>query len=310
MTSAKIQDQINEIETKIQQGATADQVDQMNGQLADLKVQLATAKAEEDAQAERTQAQTEAVNAIVLPLDFNELFDNTAANDTIIEVVREFQAQAYADHNTEIAQVNADWQSKIKAVTDNTAAQLSDLQKRLDSELLQAQEDAKDFASLEQQFAQIYNEKKDAEQKRDAAAQEIIRLNSHIDDLQQQLANAPAPKAAIEIGSTDRLNELAARAKESNAEKAARGLARWNEAHAEIPIAPLDIPTLPQIAEEPAAATTPQEIPTATPDMAGNTDTAEVVGAETEATIVTREEHEALKARVTALESVSGRVAA
>lgn len=88
-----------------------------------------------------------------------------------------------------------------------------------------------------------------------------------------------------------------------------------------------NIPELQTIPEEPAAATTPQEIPTAVVGVDGNTDTAEVVGAETKDVVsdtnntdmrdadlyrkpVTRAEHEALEARVTALESGNAKASA
>lgn len=322
---AEIQRNIDSTEAAIQAGGVSQaQIDVWNSQLADFNVQKTSRMAELQDIANREQAQTEAVNSIELPMDFNELFDNSQANDVIIEVVKEFQTKAYADHNAEVAKINADWTNKLQARTDTAANQLTQLQARLDSELLQAQEDAKAFADLEQSYVQCLNDRKDAESKRDAAAAEIIRLNSHIDDLQLQLANAPAPKAAIEIGSSDRLAELAAKAKESNADKMARALARWNTDHADQAI---EIPKeLPLISEEPA----PLEVPAATPDdfrqaseteessnvVQSGTDAAQQTSGENaEPTVkaesaVTRAEFDAAIARITALESGNGQIAA
>jgi hypothetical protein len=259
-------------------------------------------QAAEAVQAEREQAQLEKVDSITLPVDFNDLFDNTAANDMVIEVVKTLRLQDYTDHNAEVAKINTDWKTKMQAISEAFTAQLSDLQKRLDAELLQGQEDAKELNDLEQQVSQLSHEKRDAEQKRDNAAnelsvatQEIARLNSHIDDLQQQLANAPAPKSAIEIGSSNRLAELVVKAKESAAAAAARGLARWNSTHTDLAVTPLELPTLPQIIEEPAVVATPQ-VQTAAVGLDGHADTTQVV--ET----VTRAEYEALKVRVDNIE--------
>lgn len=241
MTSQQIQDQINGLEAQVQAGAPQGQIDRMNDQLTVLRRELVTAQENEAHQAEREQEQAEKVGAITLPYDFNELFDNTAANEMVIEVVKEFQTQAYADHNSEIAQLTAEWQEKLRNAATNSGNIVAQLQNQI--------------ASHQTQISQLTLEKADAEQKRDNVANElaqanaeIARLNSHIADLQQTIANAPAPKTAIEIGSSERLNELVNKAKESNAEKAARGLARWNATHPEIPI---DIPTLNQVPEEP-----------------------------------------------------------
>jgi len=307
-TITEIQADINMMQQAIQNAGMGVDTSTWQAEKAKYEREYATAEtywaeqATQQAQTDREQAQTEKVESVVLPLDLNKLYDNTTINDIVIEIIQTFQKQAYTDHNAEVAKINADWTSKLQTQTDNAANQLTQLQARLDSELLQGQEDAKAFADLEQSYAQCLNDRKDAESKRDAAAQEIIRLNSHIDDLQQQLANAPAPKAAIEIGSSDRLAELVVKAKESTAAAAARGLARWNTAQPDHAVPALDIPSLPQITEEPAAVSTPQEIPTAIPSVDGHTDTAQVVGTSAEAT-VTRAEHEALKARVATIEA-------
>lgn len=292
-SSTGIQQEINEIDTLIQQGASDVQLNVWEMKKVDLKKELAAAQAAEASQAEREQAQTEKVDSIVLPLDFNELFDNTAANDMVIEVVKSFQNQAYADHNAEIAQINADWQEKIRAASER------ELQ-------LQRQNE-----EMQKNLTQSNLDKQDAESKRDAAAKqldeanaEIERLNGHVSDLQQQLANAPAPKVAIEIGSTERLTELAAKAKESTADSAARALARWNSTHEALAVPALDIPALPQVKDPTEVQTNTQDLPTtdstATEGATGNAAVDEVV--EQTEQPVTRAEHEDLKARVAALE--------
>ena len=91
--------------------------------------------------------------------------------------------------------------------------------------------------------------------------------------------------------------------------------------NAEIPVAPLDIPTLPQIAELPVTQNDFRNADQATessPVVQSGTEDAHSSGGENAAStvsaedsqIVTRAEHEALKARVTALESANGQVAA
>lgn len=249
----------------------------------------------------REQAQTEKVESITLPYDYNDILDNPLANETIIEVVKSFQRQAYDEHNTEVARINAEWNEKVKAI--NTAAdeysallkqEFADLQQRLDAENEQAQKDAKELNELTQQVSQLTLEKQDLESKHKAAATALDEANQEIERLKQ-------PKQpSLDISTTDKLADLAARAKESTIEKANRGLARWN-------LPALELPNLPQVDQ----VTTPeipatQEVHTfqenSDPNAEGDTSTTgnesmeQVVGKATEETPLTLESlHERLK---------------
>lgn len=317
MKSQQIQDQINQIDTQIKIASSQEQVDRLNDQKAGLEARLAVALADESGAVERTQAQAAAVESIVLPLDFNELFDNTAANDTIIEIVREFRTKDYADHNAELAQVNADWTDRVKTVE----AQKDDLQTSLENATRQVLEKIAERDEFSQRCKQAELDKQDAESKRDNATNELKDANAEIYRLNQLIAlPAPEPKT-VEISTNDRLADLAVKAKQSAADSAARAVARWNEANPTLAVPDLEIPkSLPQVTAEPAAGATPQ-VPTAAVGLDGNGDTAQVVGAETQDAVTDpipldqqlaalQQSHDALTARVIALESVSGRVAA
>lgn len=246
----------------IADGVSVENKDRMEQEIVILEAELVTILAEK----QRTSEQEEAVESIVLPYDFNALFSEegheiTNANKVIIEVVKDFERQANARHNAEIAKLNAEHKEELKAATDRgieLKRQIEILQANLEGECLQAEKDAVEYTQLMQRMTQLENEKADAIAKRDAAARELDIANEeisqhkiHIDDLRQQLANAPAPKAAIDIGATDRLAQLV---KESNEAKALRGVSRWANMLPEIvtpPVLPFLDEDIQEVAELP-----------------------------------------------------------
>jgi hypothetical protein len=306
LKSAKIQAEINDIDAQIQAGASDAQLNVWEMQKSDLKKDLETALAEEA----RTQSQTEAVESITLPLDFNDLFENPLANEMIIEVVKQFQIQAYANHNAELEQIKSSYEGRLRGADEREAQlqrQNGELQNAIEAERQQSMLDAKEHAELMQQIAQLGLEKQDAESKRDAAVSEkegiellLTEKQAQIEQLRQDLANAPAPKQAIDITPTDKLAQMV---KESTIEKANRGLMRWGLPTLEIPtidgqtqpVAAPEIPALQEVHTYPSE----NEIPTAEPGLADQASPILGESAKAEETTVTLE---SLHARVKVLE--------
>jgi hypothetical protein len=304
--------EINETEQKIQQAGNLAERNQLEAEHTQLKNDLVAALAEEA----RTQSQTEAVESITLPLDFNDLFENPLANEMIIEVVKQFQIQAYANHNEEIEQIKSGYEGRLRGADEREAQlqrQNGELQNAIEAERQQSMLDAKEHAELMQQIAQLGLEKQDAESKRDAAVSEkegiellLTEKQAQIEQLRQDLANAPAPKQAIDITPTDKLAQMV---KESTIEKANRGLMRWGLPTLEIPTIdgqtqPVAVPEIPAL-QEVHTYPSENEIPTAEPglvDQASPIFGESVKAEEATVTYVTKEEHEALAARVATIE--------
>jgi hypothetical protein len=299
-------------------------------QKSDLKKELETALADEAQQQERVQAQTEKVESITLPYDYNDILGNPLANETIIEVLKQDRLQSYDEHNIDIDRIHAGWKVRLDELTnewDATKTKLyvvnSELQAKLDAETEQAQMDAIEIMELSQQVAQLGLEKKDADLKRDAALLELsdalatiesqkqaaienVELKAQVEALQQELT----AKKALTVNGNDKLAELASKAKESTIEKANRGLARWNLPAIEVPsmpeAQPLAMPEIPAAQEEhPKDAENTATITEGDPSTTGNQPVEQVVAKaaeETPVTYATKEEHEALVARVATIE--------
>lgn len=238
--SAALQQQINSLDLAIQQGASDAQLNLWEMQRKELNDQLTAALADEAQHQERVQAQTDAVESIQLPYDYNDLFGHPDANDNIIAVVKQFQLQAYADHNAEVARIKEDHKNNVDTlyarhteVTEQFINDKNDLQRRLDMENEQAKKDAIELMELNQQVAQLGLEKQDAELKRDNAirqlenVQVIVAENEALKEQIEALKQELMAKKAISVDSNDKLAELANKAKESTIAKANRGLARW-----------------------------------------------------------------------------------
>jgi len=213
-------------------------------------------------QGERERAQEAELQEIVLPHDFNKVFDDHRANEIIIEVIRDFQRQANAKHNEDIAAIRAGYEDQLRAAADRELQlqrQNRELQEDYDMCAKENAEQNRDIIGLLAERNEARTNRDNAARQLDEANQEIGRLKEHIEDLRIQLANAPAPKAAIEIEGTSKLDELVAQvktSKESLADKVNRGLARYG-------IPPIEVPTLPVTQESPFRENT-------TPELADN----------------------------------------
>jgi peptidyl-tRNA hydrolase len=267
--SAELQYQISEIDRKIQEGVNLSARNQLEADRNKLNDQLQAALAEEENQQVRVQAQEEAVESITLPLDFNELLESTLANEMIIEVVKQFQRQAYEEHNAEVGRINAEWQNKIQeaiVIELDQKSRIIELQNELSLS-------GEEYDNLNNVLGQALIEKGDAEQKRDNAMRELTESNENFEttkelnhalaqnnaDLQEQieaLKQELTAKKALTVNGSDKLSELANKAKESTIAKANRGLERWNEQYGlDIPV--LAIPDLEPVTELEAPAMEP-----------------------------------------------------
>ncbi|MDR6555455.1 hypothetical protein [Paenibacillus qinlingensis] len=159
---------------------------------------------------ERIKKQEETVQAIKLPHDFSELFDDHRANDIIIELIKQFQRQAYADHNEEIVNII----SAHKQDQEATKQQITELQDKIAV-------DAQDLYNCHQTIFQLNFELEDVKTKRDAAveakeeAEQLLHEKQlHLDKLQNEIANGAKEAAKpVEITLTDRLSELVEQSK-------------------------------------------------------------------------------------------------
>lgn len=253
-----------------------EEFDQLQTDIAHLEAELE----QEQAKQMRVQVQEEKVQSIQLPHNFDEVFGDPRANEIITEVIREFQRQAYEEHNAEVEQLIARNQEESRAATDRELQlqrQNKELQDSLEAEHKQAKRDAQEFVDLEHKIAQLQLEQQDAESKRDAAAreletaqQEINRLNSHIDDLRKEIAvGAKEAHKVTDIGSNNKLNALV---KQSLEEKVNRGLERWSKMMPDV-IAPPEITVSPFRGDDQADNTTvPMDEPADGNDTASHTE--------------------------------------
>lgn len=200
-------------------------------------------------QEQRVQKQEEQVQSIKLPFDFNDIFDNKNANEMIKELIQQFQRQANADHNAELEQVHNDNREKLRAAEEREVQlqrQNTELNHQLENESSQLAMVITDRDQARKELHQVTLELEDANSKRDAAVREledakreIERLNGHIDDLRKDAAvGARNGYKVTDIAANDKLAQLV---KESAAEKAARGLARWNANNPDLAVPTLGV---------------------------------------------------------------------
>jgi hypothetical protein len=232
-----------------------------------LIMKMDDAKLQEEQQAAqqvRIQAQEEKVESITLPYDFDDIFENKSANEMIIEVVKEFQRKAYEDHNAEIQTLTAghkEREANLKVQLDqsyqivaNGKAEYTELHETYISELSdrddKISELTRELDSIKDSHFKLSGTALDTESKRDAAVKqleeaqaEIAQLKSWNEDLRTQAAIGV--RKAIDVIDISPSEKLALMVKETNEQKANRGLARWAEMMPEVvapPIAP-EVPT-------------------------------------------------------------------
>lgn len=189
-------------------------------------------KEQEAAQQVRIQEQEEKVATLTLPYDFNELYGDSTANDSIIEVVQIFIRKDNEEHNAEVEELVSRHREDKTAWSEREIQlqrQLSELQKINNDNNAQAILDAEEFTRLEQQIAQLKTEKADAESKRDAAVAKaeglellLTEKEAHIQTLRDENAIGASRTVNITaIEASDRLAALVEKSKNAKIKSAA-----------------------------------------------------------------------------------------
>lgn len=179
-------------------------IQNLEQQEADILHQMMVEEQEKAAQ-ERVQAQEERVESISLPYDFSEVFGDPRANDIVIELIKEFQRTAYADHNAEVELLISEHKAELAEV------------KRSSSVILNGYNELSiKYASISTELVQVKNERDDAISKRDAAVRQaegletlLAEKQAHIDQLRDEIAvGAKAAVQVTNISPSDRLAQL------------------------------------------------------------------------------------------------------
>jgi predicted MPP superfamily phosphohydrolase len=298
---------------------------------------METQAEQEAAQQVRIQAQEEKVATITLPFDFNELYGDTTANESIIEVVQIFLRSANDEHNSEIAQLTDAHKEEIRASGEREVQlkrQNDELNLILDNAngaIEVVNEQLAEEKAAHDEVLKMLNETKlrlnDAESKRDAAVRDkeaaeslLAEKQAHIDTLRAEIA--VGAKNAINVTNINPSDRLAALVEQSkNAKiKSAQDLALENDVPfrgkvlvdgvVAPPIA-LEVPTFPNQADNTSHQldqTGPSPIPADHPEVTFPTDFPVQSGNEVDpgapsadgpsAEAVTREEFESLRAEM------------
>lgn len=254
-----IRGQIDTRRQAIADGVSAEIKDRMEQEMRVFEQELELILAEkleqeqqEQARLVRVQVQEEKVQSIQLPHNFDEVFGDPRANEIITEVIREFQRQAYEEHNAEVEGIHNSYRAQLSEAGVREAElklKIDVMKQEIDKGIEEKVILIRDNANYLKFNHKLETVKDDAELKRDAAVreletaqQEINRLNSHIDDLRKEIAvGAKEAYKVTDIGSNNKLNALV---KQSLEEKVNKGLERWSKMMPDI-VAPPEITVSP-----------------------------------------------------------------
>lgn len=210
-----LRDQLTSVENQLaEEKSNLNKNPELIAHLEERQAQLTAQITEQEAvQQVRIQVQEEKVESIALPYDFNEVFADPRANEMIIELIKDFQRQAYADHNTEVEELIAEHKNELKVVSDNLA------KAETENHTLNIELD-----DLTARVNHLTIERDDALSKRDAAVREkegietlLDEKQEHIDKLRDEIAIGA--KAAINVTSISPSDRLAALVQESKSAK-------------------------------------------------------------------------------------------
>lgn len=192
-----------------------DKITALEQQETALKAQIDEENAKQS-QVARIQEQADKVESITLPYDFNEVFADPRANEMIIELIKDLQLQAYADHNAEVEQLTADHKAELGLYkTQNDEFRRENDELKVDLGVAN-----KHIVTLETSVMDLVNERDDAFAKRDAAVREkegiellVSEKQAQIDTLRAEIA--VGAKAAINVTNISPSDKLAALVQES-----------------------------------------------------------------------------------------------
>lgn len=248
---------MNELQAQLQE--VTDQLAQLDPNNRDNLVEIAgleqkkavlimkmdDAKAQEEQQAAqqvRIQAQEEKVESITLPFDFDDIFENAKANEMIIELVKEYKRKDYEEHNAEIQTLTNAFKEGQQARQERELEmkrQIDELQSKWETEKEANNEAITMLNETKLRLNEIETNRANAVRQLEEAQAEIAQLKSWNDDLRAQAAHGV--RKAIDIIDISPSEKLALMVKETNEQKANRGLARWAEIMPEV-VAPPVVP--------------------------------------------------------------------
>lgn len=172
----------------------------------------------------RVQVQEEKVESITLPYNFDEIFEDPRANEMIIELIKEYQRAAYAEHNAELTELATAHREELRIETSRT------LQLKLQNEGLQTKWELQEVEldDLQSALNHMRVERDDALSKRDAAVREkeglellVSEKQEQIDKLRDEIAiGAVAAVNVTNISPTDRLAVLVQESKNAKVKSA------------------------------------------------------------------------------------------
>lgn len=218
-----LQEQLNQVQQQMadekSKGSEKDAalISSLEQQEADLLHEMMV-EDQNKAQQERVQAQVEKVESIKLPFNFDEVFDDPRANLMIIELIKDLQLQAYAEHNAEVEHLIAEHKaevSELKASNTDLKNQLTGL--------------SDDFRAATELNSELTLHIKDALDKRDAAVRAKEGLETLLEEKQAQIDTlraeiAVGAKAAINVTNISPSDKLAQLVQESKSAKAKSAL--------------------------------------------------------------------------------------
>ncbi|KRE33279.1 hypothetical protein [Paenibacillus sp. Soil724D2] len=214
-----------------------EQLDQVNEQLSNLDnnnrgdlpeiSRLTTLQAELTNQLAlevRVQVQEEKVESITLPYNFDEIFDDNRANEIIIELIRDLQRQAYAEHNEELTEIATAHREEVRAAADRELQ----LKRQNDELQLKLDEYSQEALNHHKEVNQLMLERDEALKYRDAAVREkegiellLSEKQAQIDTLRDEIAvGARAAVNVTNISPTDRLSALVEESKKAKVKSA------------------------------------------------------------------------------------------
>lgn len=173
----------------------------------------------------------EEVDEMELPYDFNEIFENEGANDIIRELLKDQYQRLFDEHNEEIKVLRDEHRDQMEATLERERQlerQNDELQKSIkhvteDRDLLFEKNTElhgdidrlkADLHDAHLRNEEIQQNRANAARELEEARREIDRLNSHIDDLRNEIAvGAKAAVKVVDAKPTEKLNELVKKAK-------------------------------------------------------------------------------------------------
>lgn len=249
--------ELGELQFEQAENPTQDRQDRINW----LTNKISEIEFEHGIQQERVQAQEEKISSITLPYDFNEVFGDPRANDIVTELIQQFQREAYAEHNEEIAKLNAETKEKLRAAEEREIEykyqndqlqhdnriqldQIAVLQETLEEEKRANTEALNLLNETKIRMNEIETNRGNAARELEQAQAEIKRLNENLDLMQKEKAlGAREAYKVHDVGTSDKLSTLVQQSLADKAKSAYdRFLERNKDVAQELDLKPIVLP--------------------------------------------------------------------